>query len=55
MSDITLYNSLNNESKNCACDENINNNIKNVKDKGSINNKKGVKVLHCYLVDWIAI
>ena len=45
MSDITLYNSLNNESKNCACDENINNNIKNVKDKGSINNKKGVKAV----------
>ena len=45
MSDITLYNSLNNESKNCAYDENINNNIKNVKDKGSINNKKGVKAV----------
>lgn len=45
MSDITLSNSLNNESKNCVYDENINNNIKNVKDKDSINTKKGVKAV----------
>jgi len=45
MSDITLSNSLNNESKSCVCDENINNNIKNVKDKDSINTKKGVKAV----------
>jgi tRNA U34 2-thiouridine synthase MnmA/TrmU len=45
MSDITLSNSLNNESKNCVYDENINNNIKNVMDKDSINTKKGVKAV----------
>ena len=55
MSDMTLSNSLNNDPKNCAYGEDINNNNKIVKDKDSSNNKKGLKSLHCYRVDWIAI
>ena len=45
MSDIDLSNSFNNESKNCVYQEDINNNNKNVDNKDSITNKKGIKAV----------